>query len=70
MLADQGGNVLPLLPYDLAQLTGPNGPSYWTLSNWFVFLHDQSIARVPDAELRGGLVGNWYHSVTGALTGD
>ena len=46
MLADPSGNVLPLLPYDLAPLTGSNGPSYWTLSTWFVFLHDQSIARV------------------------
>jgi hypothetical protein len=46
MLADPGGNVLPLLPYDLAQLTASNGPSYWTLSTWFAFLHDQSIARV------------------------
>lgn len=46
MLADPGGNVLPLLPYDLAQLTASNGPSYWMLSTWFVFLHDQSIARV------------------------
>jgi outer membrane protein assembly factor BamB len=46
MLADPRGNVLPLLPYDLAPLTGSNGPSYWMLSTWFVFLHDQSIARV------------------------
>jgi hypothetical protein len=46
MLADPGGNVLPLLPCDLAPLTGSNGPSYWMFSTWFVFLHDQSIARV------------------------
>ena len=46
MLADPHGNVLPLLPYDLAPLTGSNGPSYWMLGTWFVFLHDQSIARV------------------------
>ncbi len=46
MVADPSGNVLPLLPYDLAPLTGSNGPSYWMLSTWFVFLHDQSIARV------------------------
>ena len=46
MIADPRGNVLPLLPYDLAPLSGSNGPSYWMLSTWFVFLRDQSIARV------------------------
>jgi len=46
MIADPRGNVLLLLPYDLAPLTGFDGPSYWMLSTWFVFLHDQSIARV------------------------
>lgn len=46
MMADPRGNVLPLLPYDLAAPTGSNGPSYWTLGTWFVFLHDQSIASV------------------------
>jgi hypothetical protein len=51
MIADPHGNVLPLLPYDLAAPTGSNGPSYWTLGTWFVFLHDQSIASVSRAPL-------------------
>lgn len=46
MMADPQGNVRPLLPYELAPLTASNGPSYWMLSTWFVFLHNQSIARV------------------------
>jgi len=46
MMADPEGNVRPLLPYELAPLTVSNGPSFWMLSTWFVFLHDQSVARV------------------------
>jgi hypothetical protein len=46
MMADPTGNVKLLLPYSLSPLTGFNGPSYWGLSTWFIFLNDQSIARV------------------------
>lgn len=46
MMADPKGNVRPLFSYDLAPLTASNGPSFWMLSTWFVFLHDQSVARV------------------------
>jgi Bacterial Ig-like domain (group 2) len=46
MMADPKGNIRPLFPYELAPLTVSNGPSFWTLSTWFVFLHDQSVARV------------------------
>lgn len=46
MMADPRGNVRPLFQYELAPLTSSNGPSYWMLSTWFVFLRDQSVARV------------------------
>lgn len=46
MVADPKGNVRPLFPYELAPLTASNGPSFWMLSTWFVFLQDQSVARV------------------------
>jgi outer membrane protein assembly factor BamB len=51
MITDPHGNVFPFLPFDLAGPTGSNGPSYWTLGTWFVFLNDQSLARVSRTPL-------------------